>query len=93
MEAFLNSYLPWGIFAVTIIICFYINIIDIGKRRESTDPYEHTNSRRLEFHLIIGTVIGYLVCYAGLPLPIPWGAAIGSVCGLVFGLWKRKHRK
>ena len=93
MESFLNTYLPWGIFAVTIVICFYVNIIDAGRQRDSKNPYEHTNSRKLEFNLIIGTVIGAFICYAGLPIPIVWGIAIGSVGGLVFGLLRRKQGK
>jgi len=93
MEAFLNTYLPWGIFAVAMIICFYINVIDAGRKRESNNPYDHTNSRKLEFCLIIGTVAGALICYAGLPIPVVWGIAIGSACGLAVGLLRRKQGK
>ena len=93
MEALLNTYLPWGIFVVTIVICFYVNVIDTGRRRESKNPYDHTGSRKLEFCLILGTVAGALVCYAGIPLPIVWGVAIGSVGGLVVGLIRRKQGK
>jgi len=93
METFFNTYLPWGIFAITIIICFYVNVIDAGRKRDSKNTYDHLSSRKLELNLIIGTVIGAIACYAGVPLPVAWGIAIGSVCGLLFGLWKRKHGK
>lgn len=93
METIINTYIPWGIIAVCAVICFYINLIDNGRTRESTNPYDHATDRKLEFSLILGILVGVVLCYSVLPLPILWGIALGMVCGLVVGLFRRKHGK
>ena len=91
MNAFINTYLPTGILIATVVICFYINIIDTGRRRDSTNPYDHVSDRKLEVCLIIGIILGALACYAGIPLSVLWGMAIGSAVGLAIGLLRRKR--
>ena len=93
MNTFLNTYLPWGIVLVTVVICFYVNIIDAGRRRDSKNAYDHLGSRKLEFCLLVGLLAGALLCYVGLPLPVVWGVALGCVGGLIVGLIRRKHGK
>ena len=93
MKLFFTTYLPWGIFAVTVVICFYQNLIDTNRRRDSQNPYDPTNTRQLEAFLILGTVLGALLCYAFIPIPVVWGVAVGSVFGLLLGYLKRKRNK
>lgn len=93
MEAFINTYLPCGIIAVTVIICFYQNLIDANRRRESENPNNQVNPRQLETFLFLGIVLGVVLCYAFVPIPVVWGVAIGAVFGLTAGLLKRKKSK
>lgn len=90
MDAFLNTYLPWGIIAVTVIICFFQNMIDTARRRESKNPYDQTNTRRLEISIMCGIVIGAVLCYSIIPIPVIWGVAIGGALALILALLKKK---
>ena len=95
METFLNTYLPWGIVIATVVICFYINIIDTNRQRESkrSENASFMTNKKLEAAVIAGMFVGATLCYLGLPLPLLWGIAIGSAAGLALGLLRRKQGK
>lgn len=92
MDAFFNTYLPWGIIAVIMVICFCINYIDVGRSRSSNNPYAYS-PRKFEFIIIICAAIGALLCLSIIPLSILWGVAIGMIAGLVLALYRRKNGK
>lgn len=93
MDTFLNTYLPWGIIAVIIIACFCINFIDAGKKRDSSDPFEHTGFRKFEFTVIVGAAIGAILSYSVIPIPILWGVSAGMAFGFAAAILKRSRDK
>ena len=92
MEAFLNTYLPWGIVIATVVICFYVNIIDTNRQRsKNTDNASFMANKKLDAAVIAGIFAGATICYLGFPIPHLWGIAVGAAAGLALGLLRRKN--